>query len=245
MHHFIVSRASQLDDRHDIRRAGPNKNNVGGFDRDIRACTDCDPDIRLSQRRRIVHTIAGHRHDQTAGLNFADFSGFFFWQNFGNHFVEANFLTDPFCHLLIVAGQHDALNAHGLKHQDGFRRFLTNDIGQRDCASELVINEHEDDCLALRAQGFEPGIIHFKTLVAQIAGADDFHVAVLNEAFCTFARDRLKLVDTPCFWRIANDPLGDWVFGMSFNRRRIGDDIALSECRIKNERIGNPKLAFG
>ena len=178
-------------------------------------------------------------------MNLADLGGLLFRQDFGDHFVESDLLSDPVGDLLIVACQHDALNAHGLQRRNGLRGLLTDDVGKRDRAGELVVDQHEHDGLAFGAQGLEAGIVHLNPLIAQIAGANDLDVAVLDCAFSALAGDRLELVDRPRIRRVIDDALGDRMLGVGFDRGGVDDNVLFAERGIEHERVGDSKRALG
>jgi len=49
-----------------------DEDDVSGLDCDVSASADSDADISLCQSRRVVNTVANHRHSLTTGLQLTD-----------------------------------------------------------------------------------------------------------------------------------------------------------------------------
>src|SRR3546814_1994365 len=74
---------------HDPAEIALDQGEAGALDRDIGAGAHGDPDIGLSERRRIVHAIPGHRHFASFGLQLSTDPRLVLGQHIGAYLVDA------------------------------------------------------------------------------------------------------------------------------------------------------------
>ena len=62
---------------------------VGGFARGLRSRLQCDADVGLGERRRVVRAVAAHADEAPAGLRLADEAELIFGRCLGDEFIDA------------------------------------------------------------------------------------------------------------------------------------------------------------
>jgi hypothetical protein len=107
----------------------PNEDHVSSRDGHIRTGSDGDPQVGRGQGWGIVHAVAGHRDDPALTLKCADLFTLLLGKNFGDHFIEAQVLSHPVGHFLLVAGQDDHLDPALMQDLHGPFRFGANRVG--------------------------------------------------------------------------------------------------------------------
>ena len=94
-----------------IRQPALHQYDLCRIDCHIGSCPDRDTNVCPCQCRRIVNSVAHHRHFAFF-TKFADNCLFAIRQYTCDHFIDSCLLTDGFCRTLIVAGQHDNADSH-------------------------------------------------------------------------------------------------------------------------------------
>ena len=92
-----------------VQRVAAHQDDVGGLDGHVGAGADGDAHVRLGQRRRVVHAVADHGHDEAARLHLLHLAAF----SAGS--TSAKYSSRPISratqrgHLAVVAGEHHAV----------------------------------------------------------------------------------------------------------------------------------------
>jgi hypothetical protein len=84
---------------------------IGTLHRDIRASTDCEADIGLSQSRSVVHAVADHANLLALPLELLDLACLVAKQHVGEHSVDPKTFRNALCGALVVSDQHGDLDA--------------------------------------------------------------------------------------------------------------------------------------
>ena len=95
LHHLPVARVRQRDHADDAARVRRREHDTGRLDRDVGAGADRDPDVGARERRRVVHTVADHRHAQPARLELGDLAVLVLGEHLGEHLVDADVAARP------------------------------------------------------------------------------------------------------------------------------------------------------
>ena len=176
-------------------------------------------------------------------MHFLDLRRFLVRQHLCEDFVKTDLVADPFGDLGVVAGQHDAADAHFFEGRNRPLRFRANDVGERNGPGELIVDEDENDSLALTAQFPDSRVVDLESGGADIAGADGLDLTAFDHAFGAFSGNRLEFIDVPLFLGVFHDPFGDRVLGMGFDRGGVGDDFIRCEVVCEDKRIGDAEFA--
>ena len=91
---------------------------VGRLNGDVGAGADCDSQVRLRERGRVVDAITDHSHLLAGALQLGDLSRLVAGKNLGDHFPDAELPADAFCGGSIVARQHHNFDAQPLQGDD-------------------------------------------------------------------------------------------------------------------------------
>ena len=120
---------ADLDDLDELGRVGVEVDHVAGFLGRRRAAVHRDPDVGLSQRRRVVRAVTGHRDQLPADLFPLDQRHLVFWLRLGQEVVDAGLLGDRAGSERVIARDHDRADAHEPKLVD--EAFVEQRVHQR------------------------------------------------------------------------------------------------------------------
>ena len=132
-----IGRTAQTYRRRDIRETALHQHHIRRVDGHIRARTDCNADVGASQCRRIVDAVADHG-DLALFPKRPDHSLLAVRQHARHDLVDTRLLSDRLGRLLVVAGQHDHMDAEPFQLCDCLRAVLLHRIRDRDYAEKLL-----------------------------------------------------------------------------------------------------------
>ena len=98
------------------------------------------PTLACARARRVVHSVAGHGHDATLGLQLLHDFAFLVRQHARVNFIDAEFARDRFRGGAAVAGEHHDANFLRVQTFDGFRRGGLHRIGNGDQSERVFLN---------------------------------------------------------------------------------------------------------
>ena len=128
---------ADLDDLDQLRRVRVEIDHVAGFLRGLRAGVHRDADVRLSERRRVVGAVAGHRHELALGLLAPDQVHLGFGRRLGEEVVDAGFGGNGGRRQRVVAGDHHGADAHRPKMREPLADAALDDVLQVNHAERL------------------------------------------------------------------------------------------------------------
>ncbi len=118
-------------DGHDFDQLGRiavEIHHVAGFFRRHGSRVHGHADIRLSQRRSIVCTVTGHRHEAALRLFLLDVFQLVLRSRLREEVVHAGFLRDGSGGQRIVAGDHHRANSHGAQRSKPLLHSTLDDV---------------------------------------------------------------------------------------------------------------------
>ena len=134
-------RRRQPPQGHKLPQALGRDRNVGNFPRDCRARVDCNADIRLGQRGRIVHAVPNHNHRMPLGARTADILRLILRQNLRAELVHADLRRHSRRGCAVIARHHDGMrNAAFMQGADNLPRLRTERVGHTDDRRERSRN---------------------------------------------------------------------------------------------------------
>ena len=133
-----VGRTAQTYRRRDIRETALHQHHIRRVDGHIRARTDRNADVGTRQRRCVVDAVADHG-DLALFPECPNHGLLAVRQHTRHDFVDTRLLTNGLGRLLVVAGQHDHMDAELFKLCDCRRAVLLHRVRDRDHAEELLL----------------------------------------------------------------------------------------------------------
>src|SRR5205085_4992326 len=91
---------------------------VGTLDGDVGSRPDSDAEVGLHEGRRVVDAVADHGHGAAVALEAADHGDLVGGEHFGEDRRDADLAGDRLGGGLVVAGDHDDVDAHGAQVGD-------------------------------------------------------------------------------------------------------------------------------
>ena len=164
---------AQTDGRRNIAEAALHQHHVRCIHGHVGAGTDGHTDVRPGEGRRVVDTIAHHGH-LAALLELANHLLLAIGEHAGHHFIHPGLAADGSSGALVVAGEHDHVDAHGLHLADGLSTVVLHHIRHGDDAKQHTVAAEVEGCLAFSSQG-----VRFLRQGAQ-GGAALFHKAAVS-----------------------------------------------------------------
>ena len=225
----------QVDrDRHECRIAA-HQRDAGSLHGDIGAGRHGDADIGGSKRRGVVDAIADHGdHGVVAGSQLIDRMSLVDRQHVGDELGDAQLSCHGLRGALVVAGDHDAANAHRAQLRDRLAGTGFDGVAegqQSDCAglSAVVFVDHPRDRAPLTLQAGR--FAHECLAVVRLARLDDRFVtrcsSRLNAGGGVDIRDGAELAGEPLA-ADAQQSAFDAPFDASSGQ---GMDIGRDQCR--------------
>ena len=117
--HIAHGGAADLDGRDDALQAAFDEGHVARLDGHVGAGADGEADVGLGQGRGIVDAVADHADGLALELQLLHFMGLAVGQHFGEHALDADLARDGLGRALVVARQHDDLDAQAFQGLDG------------------------------------------------------------------------------------------------------------------------------
>lgn len=113
--HLTQGAPSDSQSRGDVERVGAHQDEVSGLDGHVGARADGDTEVRPGKGGRVVDTVADHGHLSTTPLKLGYPGGLVAGEHLGDDGVDAQSLRDPCGGGLVVAGEHDDLDAESMQ----------------------------------------------------------------------------------------------------------------------------------
>ena len=183
------------------------------------------------------------------GLEGGDVFFFILRQDAGNDPGNVQALADGFGRALVVASEHDDVDAHFGKVGNGFGAGRFFDVGYGDDADDFLVVGKEERCLAVVGQsveagrdsfGVDMGFVH-EARVAGIIGlaVDDGLDAAAEEGLEIAGRLAGQLV----FAGVGRNGFSQGMFTAFFQSCRNGDEVFF--CAFQGNDVRNFRPAFG
>ena len=174
-------RAGEFNGGDSVEQVALHQDDVGGFDGDIGAGADGNAHVRSCQGRGIVDAVADHGDLLALCLELAHFLLLILGENLRYHPVNAGLAADGFGGLLVVAGEHDHINAQLFELRNGLTagglHHIRHGDESDDSAAALSFPYKEERGLALVCQTVGLGF-QFARVNAQ--GAEQAAVARMD-----------------------------------------------------------------
>jgi hypothetical protein len=154
-------------------------------------------------------------------LDLCHFGGFVLGQDFGEVFIQAHLVRDPFGRRFVVTGEHHAADVQRLQGIDRLLRLGSDGVGQGHRSSQLPLNRDKHDRLSLGLQWLDALVGDADVLFAQETRANHSDLSARDPGFGALARDAFEAVDGQLRFRRRGDSLGDGMFGMRVHGGRI------------------------
>ncbi len=84
--------------------------------------------MSLSQRRRVVDAIAGHRHESARSLKLSHYLNFLIRKNLRDNFIDVQLAGNCLSRFAAVTREHDNANAFFMQLPDRLRCGLLNRV---------------------------------------------------------------------------------------------------------------------
>ncbi len=135
---------ADLDDLDQLGRIRVQVDHVAGFLRRLRAAVHHDGHVGLRQRGRIVGAVAGHRDELALCLDVANQLELCFGRHFREEVINTGLRGDRGRRELVVAGDHDRLDAHPAQFREAFLDMGLDDVLELDHAENMpAFGDHE------------------------------------------------------------------------------------------------------
>ena len=125
---------ADLDDLDQLRRIGVEVDHVAGLLRRLRAGVHRDADVGLSERRRVVGAVAGHRDEAAAALLLLDQRHLVLRRRLGEEVVDSRLAGDRRGGARVVAGDHHRADPHPAQLVEALAHPRLDDVGEVDDA---------------------------------------------------------------------------------------------------------------
>ena len=145
--------AAQTNGGGNVGEAALHEHDVRGVYGDVGTGADGDADVGPCEGGRVVYAVADHC-DFTLLLEVAYNAFLPVGKNARDHLVNACLSTYGFGGTLVVAGEHDHMDAHVLHLAHGGCAVLLDDVGHGDYADELIVLRKEQRGLAVLGERF-------------------------------------------------------------------------------------------
>ena len=119
---------ADFHDFNELRWIGIEIDHVAGFFRGLRAGIHGDPDIGLSQRRRVVRAVSGHGDEFALRLFAPDEIHFFLGSCLRQKIVDSCFAGNSRGRKRIVAGDHDGPDSHSAQLIEAIAHAALHDV---------------------------------------------------------------------------------------------------------------------
>ena len=133
---------ADFDDLDQLGRIRIEVDHVAGFLGRLRAAVHHDGDVGLRQRGRVVGAVARHRDQLPFGLDASNQLELGFGIYFGDKIVDAGFSGDRRRGELVVAGDHDGVDARA---QCGYVKDSLTTAVERSRRGRLVVSARAAD----------------------------------------------------------------------------------------------------
>src|SRR6266536_3083648 len=133
------------------QRAG-DEGDVGGFDGDVGAGTDGQSDVGRGEGGCVVDAVADHAHAAAFSLQAADFVGFTVGEYLGDGAVDADLGGDGRGRAVVVAGEHDDVDAEVVQGGDRGGGVGFDGVGDTEDAGGPAVDGGQNGGLALGGQ---------------------------------------------------------------------------------------------
>ena len=185
---------AEPDSRRHIQKAALHEHHIRRVNGHVRAGANGDARIRPGQGRGIVDAVAYHG-DLALGLQLPDYSLLAVRQDPGNDLVHSGLGPDGLSCALVIAGEHDHLNAHILQLPNGPGAVRLHGVRHGDHTCKCAVIGKEQRCLTLLCQSVGlgchiPGDIYLSGDELQASAQQRLPIQLGMEAI---SRQRLEL----------------------------------------------------
>ena len=240
---------AQADGADGVEEVAAHEDGIGAFDGDVGPGTDGHAQIGFGQGRRIIDAVTNHGDFMAFGLEGGDVFFFILRQDAGNDLGNMQALADGFGCALVVACEHDDVDAHFGKVGNGFGAGRFFDVGYGDDADDFLVVSKEERRLAVVGQGIEAGRDGFGVDMgfvheARVAGIIGLAV---DDGLDAAAEEGLEIAGCPAgqlmVAGIGRNSFGQGMFAAFFQGSSDGDEVFFRAFQGKN--IRDFRTAFG
>ena len=141
----------QVERVHEAHKRFSYQRHVGGLDSHVSAGADGESHVGTGEGRRIVDTVADHRHGIALRLQSCDFIRLAFRPHSGDDmtFVDTDLACDGTRSGFVVAGKHDDCDSALFKQFNGLTRVGFRHVRDGYDAGEMAVNGCQHRRLAL------------------------------------------------------------------------------------------------
>ena len=126
-------------------RSSPKQRQIAGLDRDIGAAPHRDAQIGLGERRRIVDTVADHRHRSSVVLQTTHDVDLVGRHHLGAHRLDPDLRRDPLGGRPVVAGEQHRFQTEPPQVGDRIGARRLDRVGDHELGEYVVVTTEFDD----------------------------------------------------------------------------------------------------